>query len=551
MDLAGRPTRSVGLPGWWALLLAVVAIGCVREARPPAASPTRTPPAKAWLAAYGRGGLDLYDMGTGNPIPLLLPVLWLPEADLNEAAGWAAADVLAVRTATDDGVPEDIALDLLQLPDGRLIRRIPLLSNRLGARMLADEAAGHDDWLWEDPYIAIIDRWFVPRWSPDGQTVAFSAALENDSANIYTYNLERNELRRLTEGTDQDLALGWSPDGEWIVYVEALAFEFAGLPGYEVWEYPTLEDYRPGYRAYSVSAVSTRTGESVQLWQPYGNYRPHLVGWLTPSEVVFESIEPYGTFQELTQLNLTTREARVIHPGHVISAALDPETGILGISAYEEKQGLDDSIFLSQEGGRSTRVDDPRVHGCTGPLNWYPALGRFLVAVCEGVLGLTPGGEADLYFPGEGCLPEVSPDGRWVVFWGCWDYGIRIYDPSGKTRNDYDSGAIVDLSWSPGSEKFYYLEEAESGYRLNSFDLRSGEIRTIDPEARALLRVIQAPGGVRPGDLTVNVAKKRHVTNVRQSFKEIDDRHTPPRDMSLDQCIEYLNTPDLGGRPPR
>jgi len=189
----------------------------------------------------------------------------------------------------------------------------------------------------------------------------------------------------------------------------------------------------------------------------------------------------------------------------VISAALDPETGILGISAYEEKQGLDDSIFLSQEGGRSTRVDDPRVHGCTGPLNWYPALGRFLVAVCEGVLGLTPGGEADLYFPGEGCLPEVSPDGRWVVFWGCWDYGIRIYDPSGKTRNDYDSGAIVDLSWSPGSEKFYYLEEAESGYRLNSFDLRSGEIRTIDPEARALLRVIQAPGGVRPAARSAGV----------------------------------------------
>jgi len=45
--------------------------------------------------------------------------------------------------------------------------------------------------------------------------------------------------------------------------------------------------------------------------------------------------------------------------------------------------------------------------------------------------------------------------------------------------------------------------------------------------------------------------EKRHVTNVRQSFKEIDDRHTPPREMSLDQCIEYLNTPDLGGRPLR
>ncbi len=49
----------------------------------------------------------------------------------------------------------------------------------------------------------------------------------------------------------------------------------------------------------------------------------------------------------------------------------------------------------------------------------------------------------------------------------------------------------------------------------------------------------------RPGDLVVNVCKKRHVTNVRQSFKEIDERLTPPRNMSLDECIEYLGDDEL------
>ena len=488
-----RSMRSTARASGLALLLAGLAVACGREAQPPAASPTPQP--KGWLAAYGRGGVDLYDMETGDPIPLSLPALWLPEADLDESAGGAAAGVLAVRTATKATVPDDIALDLFSLPDGRLIRHIPLLSADLAARMLEDAAAGHDDWLWEDPYIAIVDRWFVPRWSPDGQTVAFSAAQENDSASLYSYNLERDELRRLTAGTDQDLALGWSPDGEWIVYVEALAFEFAGLPGYEVWEYPGMEDHRPGYKAYSVSAVSTRTGESVQLWQPSGNNRPHLVGWVTPSELVLESIEPYGTFQDLTLVNLTTREARVIHAGHLISAAHDPGTGILGISAYEEELGLDNSIFLSQAAGGGNRLDDPRVAGCAGPLDWYPALGRFLVAACDGVLGFTPAGKADLYFPGELCLPNVSPDERWVVFWGCWDYGLRIYDPSGTIRNDYNTGIILDLSWGPDSERFYYLEEAGSGYRLHSFDIRTGAIRVIDPEARALLRVIHSPGG--------------------------------------------------------
>jgi GTP-binding protein len=49
----------------------------------------------------------------------------------------------------------------------------------------------------------------------------------------------------------------------------------------------------------------------------------------------------------------------------------------------------------------------------------------------------------------------------------------------------------------------------------------------------------------RPGDLTVNVCKKKHLTNVRQFTRDIDVRLTPPRQMSLDECIEYLAEDEL------
>ena len=54
----------------------------------------------------------------------------------------------------------------------------------------------------------------------------------------------------------------------------------------------------------------------------------------------------------------------------------------------------------------------------------------------------------------------------------------------------------------------------------------------------------------RPSDLTVNVRKKRHVRNVRQSFKEIDNRLTSPREMSQDPCVEYLKDNELLGQTP-
>jgi len=49
----------------------------------------------------------------------------------------------------------------------------------------------------------------------------------------------------------------------------------------------------------------------------------------------------------------------------------------------------------------------------------------------------------------------------------------------------------------------------------------------------------------RPDDLTVNVCKKKHLTNMRSSNKDIEIRLTPPQQMSLDQAIEYLAEDEL------
>jgi GTP-binding protein len=49
----------------------------------------------------------------------------------------------------------------------------------------------------------------------------------------------------------------------------------------------------------------------------------------------------------------------------------------------------------------------------------------------------------------------------------------------------------------------------------------------------------------RPSDLSVNVCKKKHLTNMRNSNKDIEVRLTPPRDLSLDEAIEYLAEDEL------
>ncbi len=49
----------------------------------------------------------------------------------------------------------------------------------------------------------------------------------------------------------------------------------------------------------------------------------------------------------------------------------------------------------------------------------------------------------------------------------------------------------------------------------------------------------------RPTDLVVNVCKRKHLTNMRESTRDVEVRLTAPREMSLDEAIEYLSDDEI------
>jgi len=55
----------------------------------------------------------------------------------------------------------------------------------------------------------------------------------------------------------------------------------------------------------------------------------------------------------------------------------------------------------------------------------------------------------------------------------------------------------------------------------------------------------------RPGDLAINVCKKKHLTNIRSSTAEITTKLSPPREMGLEQCLEFIADDELLELTPR
>ena len=89
------------------------------------------------------------------------------------------------------------------------------------------------------------------------------------------------------------------------------------------------------------------------------------------------------------------------------------------------------------------------------------------------------------------------------------------------------------VSWEDGVTTNYGLKNAEERAVLflgPGIDVYEGMVVGETP---------------RPSDLTVNVCKKKHLTNMRSSNKDIEVRLSPPRLMSLDEAIEYLADDEL------
>jgi GTP-binding protein len=105
------------------------------------------------------------------------------------------------------------------------------------------------------------------------------------------------------------------------------------------------------------------------------------------------------------------------------------------------------------------------------------------------------------------------------------------YDELSGPMSMRSNGSIV--AWEAGSTTAYSLKSAEErGVLFVGPGVEVYEGMVVGENARGL-------------DIPINVCKKKHLTNMRASRADMEIRLTPPRQMSLDEAIEYLSDDEL------
>ena len=85
----------------------------------------------------------------------------------------------------------------------------------------AATAARPIDWLTRDGKTAVLRAanadWANPRFSPDGQKLAFDIS-DGRQRDLWVYEWARDTLTQLTFDPDQDVSPVWTPDGRRLVF---------------------------------------------------------------------------------------------------------------------------------------------------------------------------------------------------------------------------------------------------------------------------------------------------------------------------------------------
>jgi GTP-binding protein len=115
--------------------------------------------------------------------------------------------------------------------------------------------------------------------------------------------------------------------------------------------------------------------------------------------------------------------------------------------------------------------------------------------------------------------------------YGTMNHVFQGYRPYAGPIPEDPRGALVALEAGPAT-----------AYALDNAQLRG--VLFIGPGTPVYAGMVVGENS-RPQDLELNVCKKKHVTNVRNSNAEEAIRLSPPREFSLDAGLEYLRSDEL------
>jgi hypothetical protein len=281
------------------------------------------------------------------------------------------------------------ALYLVTLPDLSARQLAPLASQSVFDTIIDNNPAEgvpeqSTAWFKIEQIRAAISRPGSLAWSPDGRTLAFSAALDGESSDLYMLDLASSRLTRLTSGPTQATDLQWSSDGRYIIHY-AVSDINIGRSG-------------PGLIVEGLWAADV-TGAAPRLLTP-GTAIP--LTWIAPDQLIVYYWHIMCDTFDLEVIDIASGSRTRMLEGVFQAIAADPESATVLVGNSIEipadeptcPSGLAPGLYIvTSDGSAPRRVGDFATDYPTRSIRWSGDMQAFVVNDDTGTRYVTLSGE--------------------------------------------------------------------------------------------------------------------------------------------------------------
>ena len=344
-------------------------------------------------------------------------------------------------------------LRTFQLPNGALVYDSWLIPIDWNAEdYLTDGMSEQETKEHIEQIFAAIGLWNEIKWSHDGSMLAFNAALDGPSADLYLYDSKSLEITRLTDGPSQSVHPEFTPDDEYIVHgaVESLNWGYSGA----------------GYNYLNAWAAKTDDTNVIKLFDHEFYGWETVVGWLTDTEYLAASWENWCYYFDLRVMDIFEGEQRNLYNGNFSTVAFGASPDKIFFTVPDFVEGGDCRVEF-EHGAYLMDISDGEWVPLAGidpeavmTVSFNPATNAFFASSMNGTLfRVQPNGQVREYKTLDGYYEtSISPDGEQWMFWDTFD-DVATF---GNSDGGYEQHTIEhphSPAWLPDSSAVVFLGE--------------------------------------------------------------------------------------------
>jgi len=372
---------------------------------------------------------------------------------------WAAprggrVALLEIEEQFEHSIP---LLKLITLPEGTIETITALMPEDFDF-----SALDRDDQMTAEQVWAAVGIWNTMAWSSDGTMLAFNAAIDGPSADLYVYSTLDGSITRLTDGPSQSVDPIWSPDDAFILHgaADKLNYRYSGA----------------GYDMLHVWAARPDDSgvEKVFDHEFYGYER--VLGWLDDSRYLADSEElNCGNF-DLREIDIFEGVVRSLHSGHYRFRAYAPgyKRTLLSITTdlrntYGCTPEFDPGVYLlDNQTGQAVTIPDIPVDEIFSVI-WNSDASLFFVVTDEAMYTVDPAGIVMTHqtppHMWDDDRPVVDPGGTMWALYSSYEGPLAVGTRGGDYVELDVEGACMPL-WSPDSQWLLFFGSHERGPSL-------------------------------------------------------------------------------------